>query len=108
MFQYFRHFHVAKLGKILPASKEISAKGELLVFGTSTQQPIVPDTDKMPWWYMHEESSDKFHTGKGHFLPLPLITVILYRKCNGIIIHADNAVITDSNAVGILAKVFNY
>ena len=34
VFQYFRHFHVAKLGKILPASKEVSAKGELLIFGT--------------------------------------------------------------------------
>ena len=34
VFQYFRHFHVAKLGKILPASKEISAEAELLIFGT--------------------------------------------------------------------------
>ena len=34
VFQYFRHFHVAKLGKILPASKEISAEVELLIFGT--------------------------------------------------------------------------
>ena len=34
LFQYFLHFHVTKLGKILTASKEISAKGELLIFGT--------------------------------------------------------------------------
>jgi hypothetical protein len=25
VFQYFRRFHVSKLGKILPAAKEISA-----------------------------------------------------------------------------------
>ena len=36
MFQYFRHFHVSKLGKILPAAKEISAKSKLLAFGTGT------------------------------------------------------------------------
>lgn len=34
LFQYFRHFHVAEFGKILTASREISAKGELLIFGT--------------------------------------------------------------------------
>ena len=78
MFQYFRHFPVTKLRKIFLASKEISAKGELLIFSTGTQQPIVPDTDKTPWWYMHEEPPDKLHTGNGQFLPLPLITVILY------------------------------
>ena len=36
MFQYFRHFHVTKLGKILLTSKEISAKSKLLSFGTGT------------------------------------------------------------------------
>ena len=33
LLQYFRHFHAAKPGKILTASKEVSAKGELLIFG---------------------------------------------------------------------------
>ena len=108
MFQYFRHFHVAKLGKILPASKEIPAKGELLTFSTGTQQPVVPDADKTSWWYMHEKSPDKLYTRNGQFFPLSLITVILYRKGNGIIIHTDDAVITDGNAVSIFAHVFNY
>ena len=36
VFQYFRHFHVTKPGKILLASKEISAKSKLLAFGTGT------------------------------------------------------------------------
>jgi hypothetical protein len=36
MFQYFRHFQVTKLGKILLTSKEISAKSKLLSFGTGT------------------------------------------------------------------------
>ena len=36
MFQYFRHFHVTKLGKILLTSKKISAKSKLLSFGTGT------------------------------------------------------------------------
>ena len=36
MFQYFRHFQITKLGKILLTSKEISAKSKLLSFGTGT------------------------------------------------------------------------
>lgn len=36
VFQYFRRFHVSKLGKILSAAKEISAKSKLLVFSTGT------------------------------------------------------------------------
>ena len=36
MFQYFRHFHVTKLGNILPTAEEIPAKGELLAFSTGT------------------------------------------------------------------------
>ena len=78
MFQYLRHFHVTKSGNVLLTAKEISAKSELLSLSTGTQQPIVPDTDKTPWWYMHEEPPDKLHTGNGQFLPRPLITVILY------------------------------
>ena len=33
LLQYFRHFHAAKPGKIFTASKEVSAKGELLTYG---------------------------------------------------------------------------
>jgi len=78
MFQYFRHFHVTELGKILLTSQEISAEGKLPVFGTGTQQPIMPDADKTPWWHMHEKAPDKLYPRNRQFLPLSLVTVILY------------------------------
>lgn len=68
----------------------------------------MPNPDKTFWWHMHQKTSYEFNTGKSQFFPLSFVPVIFYRKSYGFIIHADDAVIADSNPMGILSKVINH
>lgn len=68
----------------------------------------MPNPDKTFGWYMHQKTPYKFNTGKCQFFPLSFIPVILDRKSNIFIVHADDAVIADGNPMGILSKVVNH
>ena len=57
---------------------------------------------------MHQKTPYKFNAGNGQFLPLSFFPVILNRKSNIFIIHMDDAVIADSDPMGILSKVINH
>ena len=57
---------------------------------------------------MHQKTPYKFNAGNGQFLPLSFFPVILNRKSNIFIIHMDDAVIADSDPMGILSKVVNH
>ena len=56
---------------------------------------------------MHEESADKFNAGNGALFPLPFFTVIFHIVGNGIVVHANNTVIADSNSMCIFSKIVN-
>ena len=68
----------------------------------------MPNPDKAFWWHMHQKPSYEFDTGKNQLFPLSFVPVIFYRKSDGFIIHADNAVIADGNPMGIFSKVINH
>ena len=68
----------------------------------------MPNPDKTFWRYMHQKPPYEFNTGNGQFFPLSFVSVIFYRKSNVFIVHADDAVITDGNPMGILSKVVNH
>ena len=68
----------------------------------------MPDPDKTSGGHMHQKTPYKFNAGNGQFLPLSFFPVILNRKSNIFIIHMDDAVIADSDPMGILSKVINH
>ena len=68
----------------------------------------MPDPDKASGGHMHQKTPYKFNAGNGQFLPLSFFPVILNRKSNIFIIHMDDAVIADSDPMGILSKVINH
>ena len=68
----------------------------------------MPDPDKTSGWHMHQKTPYKFNAGNGQFLPLSFFPVILNGKSNIFIIHLDDAVIADSDPMGILSKVINH
>ena len=78
------------------------------MFAAGTKKSVMPNPDKTFWRYMHQKPSYKFNAGKSPFFPLSFIPVILYRKSNVFIIHADDAVVADCNPVGVLSKVVNH
>ena len=53
---------------------------------------------------MHQKPSYKFNTGKGQFFPLSFVPVIFYRKSDGFIVYAYDAVIADGNPMGLTSK----
>ena len=57
---------------------------------------------------MHQKTSYEFDTGKGQFFPLPFVPVIFHRKSDGSIIHTDDAMIANSNPMGIFSKIINH
>ena len=68
----------------------------------------MPDSDKAFWWYMHKKSANEFNTGNGKFFPIAFFAIIFHIISNGILIHADEAVIADGNPVCIFSKIVNY
>ena len=54
---------------------------------------------------MHKKSADKFNAGNGKFFPLTFLAVIFHIVGNGILIHANDTMVTDGNSVGIFPKV---
>ena len=73
----------------------------------SAQQAVMPDSDKAFWWYMHKKSANEFNTGNGKFFPIAFFAIIFHIISNGILIHADEAVIADGNPVCVFSKVVN-
>src|SRR5699024_3344714 len=63
---------------------------------------------KTLWGDMHQKTSYEFDTGKGQFFPLPFIPVIFHRKSDGFIIHTDDAMIANSNPMGVFSKIINH
>lgn len=63
------------------------------------------DSNKSFRWHMHEESADKFNPGNGALFPLPFFTVIFHIVGNGIVVHANNTVIADSNSMCIFSLI---
>lgn len=78
------------------------------MFAAGTKKSVMPNPDKTFWRYMHQKPPYEFNTGNGQFFPLSFVSVIFYRKSNVFIVHADDAVITDGNPMGILSKVVNH
>ena len=72
------------------------------------KKSVMPDPDKTSGWHMHQKTPYKFNAGNGQFLPLSFFPVILNGKSNIFIIHMDDAVIADSDPMGILSKVMNH
>ena len=68
----------------------------------------MPDPDKTSGWHMHQKTPYKFNSRNGQFLPLSFLPVILNRKSNIFIAHMDDAVIADSNPMGIFSEIINY
>ena len=68
----------------------------------------MPNSDKTFWRYVHQKPSYKFNTGKGQFFPLSFVPVIFYRKSDGFIIHTDDAMIANSNPMGVFSKIINH
>ena len=68
----------------------------------------MPDSDKTSGWHMHQKTPYKFNTRKGQFLPLSFLPVILNRKSNIFIVHMDDAVIADSDPMGIFSEIINH
>ena len=54
---------------------------------------------------MHKESANKFYSGNGEFFPFTSFTIIFHIVSNGIFVHANDAVITDSDSMCVLPKV---
>ena len=57
---------------------------------------------------MHKKSADEFNTGNGKFFPIAFFAIIFHIISNGILIHADEAMIADGNPVCIFSKIVNY
>ena len=74
-------------------------------FASATQQSIMPDSDKTLRRHMHQEPANKFNAGDSVFFPLTFLTVIFYIVGNGILIHANDTMVTDGNPVSIFPKV---
>ncbi len=57
---------------------------------------------------MHQEPPDKLSARNSDLFPISLIFVVFDSKCNSRPCHAFDPVITDSNTVRVLAKVFDH
>ena len=68
----------------------------------------MPNSYKTLWGDMHQKTSYEFDTGKGQFFPLPFVPVIFHRKSDGFIIHTDDAMIANSNPMGVFSKIINH
>ena len=65
------------------------------------------DSDKALGWHMHKEPTDKLNAGNGKFFPLTFFPVIFHIVGNGILIHANDTMVTNGNPVSIFSKVVN-
>lgn len=57
---------------------------------------------------MHQKTPYEFNTGNAQLFPLSFVPVIFYRKSDGFIVYAYDAVIADGNPMGVLSKIINH
>ena len=68
----------------------------------------MPNPDKTFWRHMHQKTPYEFNTGNAQLFPLSFVPVIFYRKSDGFIVYAYDAVIADGNPMGVLSKIINH
>ena len=78
------------------------------MLAAGTKKSVMPDPDKTSGWHMYQKTPYKFNTRKCQFFPLSFLSVIPDRKSNIFIVHMDDAVIADSDPMGIFSEIINH
>ena len=96
---------------LFPSNRSIGqmlAESNTLSFVPARKQAIMPDFHKSRWKNMHEETADRLVSRQIHDFPLAVVFVIPPFEGDLTIINFKDAVVGNSNAVGVPAKILHY
>src|ERR1700744_5019754 len=85
--------------------EEFAASGELLRAMAIAEEAEVPDAVKSVRQHMDQEAADELLGREGHRLPAAVVPVILPAEAEFAVIHGQQAVVGDGDAMGIAPYV---